>query len=992
MSQDTAAVRDRLPSLDPDRLFMTGGRLGELMQSHDWSTSVLGPPCSWPQSLRSVVGLMLGSKFPMFVAWGSELGFLYNDGYAEILGAKHPGALGSRFGDIWAEIWSDISPLVDTAMRGEAIYRADLPLFVERKGFKEQAWFTFSYSPVRNEAGEVAGMYCVVAETTGQVLANRRRDALLALDLKLRNVSQVSEISFAASELLAEAVGAARAGYGSIDADAGTITVAQNWNAPQRIQVEGTHDFRSYGSYVDDLRRGHPVVIADVSNDVRTLEKVEAFGKLGVRAFVDVPVVEEGRAEALMFVHSAAPRIWTTEEVDFVRDVAERTHGAIARRNAERELLESEGRLRLVQAAAKIGSFDKAADHQAASISPEYASLYGLKPEKTELPYEGWLACLHPDERDRIHAETRAAVEDESRTRLDQEFRIVRADTGEERWISSRTELKRNQQGQFIRSIGAQWDITDRRARQEELRRVNETLELRVAERTAELAESEQRFRGIFDSAFQFMALLTPDGVVIEANQTALSWSRIELEEIVGKPFWLAAPMRDDPALQEAIREGTYRAAAGETVRAEHLMRGAGNTYATVDFSLKPIMGPDARPVWLVAEGRDISELKAAQEALRQSHKMEAMGQLTGGVAHDFNNLLTPIIGSLDMLLRQDSRGERERRMLDGALQSAERAKVLVQRLLAFARRQPLQPVAVDVAKLVENMGDLLATTAGPQVRVAVDLAPELPSAYADANQLEMALLNLGVNARDAMPNGGSLRISASCEEVQGAHPAGLQPGTYVRLSVADTGVGMDDATISRAIEPFFSTKGIGKGTGLGLSMVHGLVSQLGGGLLVSSRLNVGTNIDLWLPASQAVTHGPKIEERTVEIRRAGTVLLVDDEELVRATTAEMLANLGYRVVEAASAEQALRIVEQGHRLSLLITDHLMPGMTGTDLVRRLHETTPDLPALIVSGYAEFQGIASDLPRLTKPFREADLEAAVAQLTPADTSRFEKPE
>ena len=376
-----------------------------------------------------------------------------------------------------------------------------------------------------------------------------------------------------------------------------------------------------------------------------------------------------------------------------------------------------------------------------------------------------------------------------------------------------------------------------------------------------------------------------------------------------------------------------------------------------------------------------IAEREQAEEALRQAQKMEAMGQLTGGVAHDFNNLLTPIVGSLDMLQRRGGGDERTQRLIDGALQSAERAKTLVQRLLAFARRQPLQPTAVDVAKLVEGMADLIGSTSGPQVKVAVDIAARLPAAKADPNQLEMALLNLAVNARDAMPDGGTLTIAAAHEVIGSNHRSKLKPGRYVRLSVADTGVGMDDATLKRAVEPFFSTKGIGKGTGLGLSMVHGLAAQLGGGLALQSRPGVGTSVELWLPVSDDVIEaGEQIAEADV-LSATGTALLVDDEELVRASTADMLADLGYAVLEANSAEDALKLIDDALDIDLLVTDHLMPRMSGTSLARAALDRRPNLPVLIVSGYAEVEGIAPDLPRLTKPFRQADLAAAIAELS-----------
>jgi CheY-like chemotaxis protein len=295
----------------------------------------------------------------------------------------------------------------------------------------------------------------------------------------------------------------------------------------------------------------------------------------------------------------------------------------------------------------------------------------------------------------------------------------------------------------------------------------------------------------------------------------------------------------------------------------------------------------------------------------------------------------------------------------------------------------------VDVKGLVSGMADLIASTSGPQIDVRVHLADDLPPAVADANQLEMAILNLAVNARDAMPNGGILTISAARESVRPGHRSKLPQGHYVRLTVADTGMGMDQATLSRAIEPFFSTKGIGKGTGLGLSMVHGLASQLDGGLTISSAPGEGTEIDLWLPVSLI---GAKDEAcasgSPAKPRGRGTALLVDDEELVRMSTADMLMDLGYIVVEASSAEDALKLVGEGLRPDLLVTDHLMPGMTGVELARDLRSRRPELPVLIVSGYAEAEGIAPEIARLTKPFRNSELAESLSALmnVPVETA------
>ena len=418
----------------------------------------------------------------------------------------------------------------------------------------------------------------------------------------------------------------------------------------------------------------------------------------------------------------------------------------------------------------------------------------------------------------------------------------------------------------------------------------------------------------------------------------------------------------------------------------------------------RPVYAADGKPIALAGVSMDITdrrrmeqelrgwattleqrveqrtaELVQAQEQLRQSQKLEAMGQLTGGVAHDFNNLLTPIMGSLDMLHRKGLGDDREKRLIGGALESAERARMLVQRLLAFARRQPLKPQPIDISALLIEIGPLIGTTLGPRIALTIDAPSPLPPAFADRNQIEMALLNLAVNARDAMPDGGRLTVAAITEDAPAGHAAGLVEGAYVRVTVSDTGIGMDEETRIRAIEPFYSTKRSGEGTGLGLSMVHGLMSQLGGALALTSEPGTGTQVDLWLPVSARPL---VVELRTAEeteVRAAGTVLLVDDQDLVRATTAHMLEELGFDIIHAQSGEEALRLIGEGAVFDIVVTDHLMPGITGAELAQTIRDRVPAAKILLVSGYAD-EGIAPDLPRLAKPFRAADLAERVRSL------------
>jgi PAS domain S-box-containing protein len=637
------------------------------------------------------------------------------------------------------------------------------------------------------------------------------------------------------------------------------------------------------------------------------------------------------------------------------------------RRENEERLILKEEQLRLATDIGEIGEWDVDQLTEAMFWPPRVKAMFGISPDVT-VTLEDYYNGLHPDDRERTLAAYTSASDPEQRMLYEAEYRTIGKEDGVIRWVAAKGRGIFNADGVCVRVLGTAIDITARKADELRLRKLNERLEQEVSTRTAE------RNR-VWELSRELLAIVRFDGTLKAINP---AWTATLGHEITA--LLQASPHEqihpDDLPEVRAIFE---RLSLGETIeRLETRLRHADGTWRWISWTLVP------EGEALYAVGRDVTsekqaadELEQAQEALRQSQKMEAMGSLTGGVAHDFNNLLTPIVGSLDLLQRKGLGGEREQRLIAGAIQSADRARTLVQRLLAFARRQPLQPVAVDVGLLVEGMADLLSSTTGPQVQVVVEVADDLPPAKADPNQLELALLNLGVNARDAMPDGGTLRISATRESV-GTPGGALKLGQYVRLSVADTGTGMDEATLARAVEPFLSTKGIGKGTGLGLSMAHGLAAQLGGALIIQSRPGVGTNIELWLPISAVIADNQVGSDLPSSVGQAcGLVLLVDDEEVVRASTADMLEDLGYDVRQANSGEAATALVAQGLVPDLLVTDHLMPGMTGVDLARSLREAMPKLPVLIVSGYAEAEGVAPDLPRLTKPFKSAELEASL---------------
>ena len=377
-------------------------------------------------------------------------------------------------------------------------------------------------------------------------------------------------------------------------------------------------------------------------------------------------------------------------------------------------------------------------------------------------------------------------------------------------------------------------------------------------------------------------------------------------------------------------------------------------------------------------------ERESALAQLFEAQKMDTIGQLTGGVAHDFNNLLMAVLGSLSLLEKRLPDDPRSRRLLQNAVQGAQRGAALTQRLLAFSRRQELKPTAVDVPHLVGGMRELLERALGPAVELHMQFQGELPAALVDSNQLELALLNVALNARDAMPAGGQLKISAT-RYSQGvdAADATLHPGDYVRIMIVDTGVGMDEGTLAKATEPFFTTKGPGKGTGLGLSMVHGLAAQSGGRLQINSEPNVGTTLELWLPmAKSAAMHAdadsvqPQIAAPEVSACR---VLIVDDDFLVMTGTSAMIEDLGHTPIEAHSGTEALAKLAAGIEVDVVITDHAMPGMTGLELARCILEKYSGLPVILATGYAELPAnpVSLGIPRLAKPCNQYEIAMAI---------------
>lgn len=531
-------------------------------------------------------------------------------------------------------------------------------------------------------------------------------------------------------------------------------------------------------------------------------------------------------------------------------------------------------------------------------------------------------------------------------------------------WASVVIDPIRDPAGTLIGFAKVTRDLTERRAAEEALK------------------ASEERFRLLVESVTDYaIYMLDPVGTITSWNAGAARFKGYAANEILGQNFsrfyseedrMAGVPSR---ALETASREGRFEA-EGWRIRKD-----GSRFWANV--VIDAIRNPMGELIGFAKVTRDLTErretqiaLEEAREAIFQSQKMDAIGKLTGGVAHDFNNLLAVIVGSLDLARQRLETGGDISRYIDNAMTAADRGAILTQRMLAFARRQELKLGSVDCIALVRNMAGLLKSTLGSTVTIETRFPLMLKSAHADPAQLELALLNLAVNARDAMPGGGRIIVEGAEAQLSAEQRPDLPTGDYIRLSVIDEGEGMDEETLARAREPFFTTKGIGKGTGLGLSMVHGFAEQCGGSLIISSERGNGTTVSLWLPVAKETPNATDEAHPTQSFvavdNQPLVILAVDDDDLVLTNTAGMLEELGHTVFQAGSGADALRMLSEGD-VDLVITDHAMPQMTGAQLADTLYETHPGLPVIIITGYAELPPNATKRLRLDKPFKQADL-------------------
>ena len=718
---------------------------------------------------------------------------------------------------------------------------------------------------------------------------------------------------------------------------------ARNRRSPEYLLVHGLPSEAASETYEDWVRRIHP---EDREQTVKTL-----FDTL------------KGQSEDYCDRYRIIRPI--DGEVRWIRVVAkiERDHDGRATRLvgadldvtdqmlAQATLSESEERFRLIANSAPVPIWVTKLDRRRSFANQAYVDFLGL-PFEQAIDFD-WRKVLHPDDLPKILQEQVAG--ESSLKPFVLEARYKRAD-GEWRWLRSESQPRWDPTGRHIGFIGVAHDITTAKQAEIELRQLNETLEERISERTAEVESNEARLRAILETSNQYQGLLNLRGELLYANRTALADIHAKPSDVIGKPFWDTPWFTATEGMTTTVRNAFDAVLKGEAVRTEMQLRlPIGERY--FDFGMRPVLDRHGRISGAVPEAVDITERRRGEEALRQSQKMEAIGQLTGGVAHDFNNLLTIIRSATDFLRRRELPDERRRRYVDAISETVERASKLTAQLLAFARRQPLKPQIFNVGSQVESVAQLVRPLVGGRIEIEVDVHDPDCFTIADIAQFETALINLAINARDAMKDEGRLTISVrKVKGIPSLRAQSARSGDFVAISVADTGSGIAPENLDAIFEPFFTTKEVGKGTGLGLSQAFGFAKQSEGDVAVRSAVGQGATFTIYLPQApgpQAEMEAATIASESATTGRGYRVLVVEDNDDVGRFSTELLEDLGYAVRRVANANAALAILgENEFAVDLVFSDVIMPGMNGVELASIIRERYPGLPVVLTSGYS----------------------------------------
>jgi len=823
----------------------TGSDAQALIARLDWTSTPLGSASAWPQSLRTAVDIVIHSPMPMLLLWGPELTQIYNDGFALLAGSKHPYAFGQPTHQIWPELKDFTDPIYSAVLQGQVRTYSEQRFTLQRDNDESDFWLDLTYSPIRDESAEVAGILVTAIETN-----ERRR---IALELEQRSAASLK---------------------------------AQR-ETEERLQL--------------------------------ALAATDAVGTWD----------------------------WDINEDRFIADA-------------------------------------------------HFAQLHGIDPLlASQLPISAYLEAVHPQDRAMVTRGIKHCIT--HGTEYAEEYRLLQPD-GQLRWVFARGRCYKDHHGRPIRFLGAALDLTERKHTEQALRQSQTELQLIINAMPILISyvDSEERFR-LNNAAYLDWYGLTPQELYGRTIREVLGEEAYALraeyiaEALAGRTccFSISTPHHDGSTRQALMNylprhgpdgavNGFYIFVIDETERkeTEEALR---NLNETLEERVA------ARTQQLAEANQrlqnEMFERERAEDALRHAQKMEAVGQLTGGIAHDFNNMLTGIIGSLDLMQRYiaDGRTAEIGRFAEAAVSSANRAAALTHRLLAFSRRQSLDRKTLNANALIHSLEDLLSRTKGDHIALKLQLADEVWPVSTDVSQLENALLNLVINARDAMPDGGELLIETANVYLDSSDINTLEtvkPGDYVMIAVSDNGTGMTPSVLAKAFDPFFTTKPIGQGTGLGLSMIYGFAQQSGGHVKLDSLPGQGTCVRLYLPR----LHFPEPENTLLPFSGEApaaidgeTVMLVEDDPAVRMLVLDLLNELGYHAHEAENAKTALPLLESDVRVDLLVTDVGLPGMNGRQLAEIARQHRPELKVLFMTGYAENaaerQGFLEEgMDMVTKPF------------------------
>ncbi|SEL99159.1 PAS domain S-box-containing protein [Xaviernesmea oryzae] len=1012
-----------------------GGDLAALISAFDWSSTRLGAIETWPQSVKTTLSLILRSPVAIVTLWTEDGVMIYNDAYSEFAGARHPALLGSRVREGWPEVADFNDHVMKEGLAGRTLSFKDQALVLNRAGRPGQAWMNLDYSPILAEDGRPIGVMAVVVETTPKMMAERRLAesahhakqvldgaidyAIIALDIEGR----ITRWNEGARRILGwreeEAIGQPAGLFFTPEDNEGGRPAREMAEALEHgmannerwhIRFSGERFWASgemmpirdeagkaigFVKVLRDRTSEHLTQsrLREVERRLRRAQEVGGVGLFSIDAADDVMqvtgqfcrifglpeadsvsvnvvealIVPEDRevastsdsrrqGSAPLQVEYRIVKADTGEErvvarrgeferdgdgkilrlVGVVQDVTER-------RRAQRELRESEAKLRALTETLPNHVWTAKPDGTLDWVNERLLSYSGKTPE--DILQAGWSAMIHSEDLDDALRLWRQAIAE--RRVYEAETRLRNA-AGEDRWHITRAVPLADDKGQVERWIGATTDIHDLRLAREQLAALNATLEQRVAERTA---DRDRMWRLSTD----VMLVADFEGRIMAVNPawtSLLGWGE---DELVGSIF-LDLVHPDDLA---ATHEEIARLSDGATVFTfVNRYRARNGSYRRFSWTAVP----DDR--FIHAVGRDVTAeheaadvLRRTETALQRAQKMEAIGNLTGGVAHDFNNLLQVISGNLQLLLKDLAGNERAERRVNNALAGVNRGSKLAAQLLAFGRRQALDPRVVNIGRLVQGMDEMVRRTIGEGVEVETVVSGGLWNTLVDTTQMENALLNLAINARDAMDSYGRLTIevmNAVLDETYATGVEDVEPGDYVSISVSDTGSGIAPEILDKVFDPFFSTKAEGKGTGLGLSMVYGFVKQSGGHVRIYSEPGLGTHVRMYLPRAHAAEDDAEVMDTSGVVGGNETILVAEDDEGVRTTVVEMLQDLGYRVLKASDAASALSVVESGLPIDLLFTDVVMPGpLKSTEMVAAARRLIPGLAVLFTSGYTE---------------------------------------